>query len=159
MMNMNRLSNNFVFSEFTRSDTAKRLNIDNNPKDFDLIFKRIYFLTTTILQPVRDKFGPIRILSGYRCLELNRALKSSDYSNHVFGYAADIEPINNVPLIDIIEYIAKNFEFDEVIAEYFPNGWVHVAAKMDADNRHIIKLKDSNHNYDIIDIEELKKIY
>jgi zinc D-Ala-D-Ala carboxypeptidase len=76
-----------------------------------------------IIQPLRNVFGGIRITSGYRSLQLNRELKSSDSSNHRYGYAADIEPTNpSVKLVTILDYIHQNFKYKELIAEYFPDG-------------------------------------
>jgi len=60
------LSNNFSLDEFERSDTAKRLKIDNHVPQFAV--ERLRILCEKVLQPVRDHFGvPIIITSGYRC--------------------------------------------------------------------------------------------
>jgi uncharacterized protein YcbK (DUF882 family) len=75
-------------------------------------------LTENILQPVRDKFGPIRITSGYRCPEVNKLAGGSKTSNHVLGFAADIEPINtDIKLVDILTFIANELNYHELIAE------------------------------------------
>ena len=85
-------------------------------------------LAVNILQPVRKEFGPIRISSGFRSAKLNKAVKGSSSSNHCRGQAADIEPVKEkVSLLDIGGWIAENLEFRELIFEYMPNGWIHVA--------------------------------
>ena len=52
-----RLSKNFVLSEITRSNTAKRLNIDNAPNKKHL--RSMQILITNLIQPMRDALGPI----------------------------------------------------------------------------------------------------
>ena len=47
-----RLSKNFVLSETTRSNTAKRLGIDNTPKNQHL--KNMQRIITELAQPMRD---------------------------------------------------------------------------------------------------------
>jgi len=51
------LSKNFTLQELTKSDTAVRKGIDNNPNS-DQIAK-LQLLCDNILQPVRDHFGPV----------------------------------------------------------------------------------------------------
>ena len=56
---------NFTYEEFLRSDTAQREGIQNIP-DKDCVWCNMEYLAREVLQPVRDKFGPIRVTSGYR---------------------------------------------------------------------------------------------
>ena len=45
-----------------------------------------------VLTETREHFGkPVTIESGYRCIERNRAIGSTDRSQHVLGKAADIK--------------------------------------------------------------------
>jgi hypothetical protein len=44
----------------------------------------------TALEPVRHDFGPLAILSGYRCPKHNTAVKGKANSMHLRGLAADI---------------------------------------------------------------------
>ncbi len=152
-----KITENFTFREFIYSDTAIRLGIDNYPKD-NIIWKNIKNLAVEI-QKIRNKFGGIRILSGYRCPELNKAVNGSTTSSHCFGFAADIEPINkDIKLIEIINWIYNNLKWRELICEYFPAGWCHYSF---ANNIYTtnIKLKDNNHNYSIVSIDYLNKLY
>ena len=110
------------------------------------------------LQPIRDHFGLIRITSGFRCLDLNRKLNSSDISYHTKGQAADIEPIKNIKLFDMLEWIHYNVNYTELIAEYFPDGWIHIAYDTHSSKRKL-KLKDVKHNYNVVDIGYIKNIY
>ena len=124
-----RLSNNFRLSEFTRSDTAKRLGIENECSSMEQVLNLAY-LCHMVLQPLRDKFGPIRINSGYRCPELNRAVGGASNSQHLRGEAADI----HLPSVDKgLEYLAflKTLPaVDELIWERKGNThWIHVSAR------------------------------
>jgi hypothetical protein len=158
MINLNeKITENFTYREFIYSDTAIRLGIDNYPKD-SIIWKNIKNLAVEI-QKIRNKFGQIRILSGYRCPELNKAVNGSATSLHCFGFSADLEQVStNIKLIEIINWIHDNLKWRELICEYFPRGWCHYGF---TDNIYTtsIKLKDKNHNYSIVSLEYLNKLY
>ena len=62
------LSKNFTLAEFTKSRIALKQNIENTPTDEHI--ENMKVLCETILQPVRDHFGPISINSGYRGIVL-----------------------------------------------------------------------------------------
>ena len=70
------LSRNFSLLELTKSDTAIRLDIDNNPNADQI--EKLKALCENILQPVRDHFGRVKVTSGYRSPELCAAIGSSD---------------------------------------------------------------------------------
>ena len=71
-----RLSKNFTLKELTRSNTALRLGIDNEPSK-EGIYK-LTLLATELLQPIRERLSaPIRISSGYRSPQLSEVIGSS----------------------------------------------------------------------------------
>lgn len=129
-----KLSQNFTLLEFTRSATASRLGIDNTPQDPQLL--AALRLTADMLERIRaflgDRAGkdvPIRITSGYRCLELNTALRSDPTSDHVRGMAADWEAPSFGTPYQICSALAAHVDdlgIGQLINE-FPdrNGWVH----------------------------------
>lgn len=134
---MPQLSTNFSLKELTRSDTAIRKGIDNTPNDEQLI--NLTHLSIFILQPVRDQFGSTTVNSGLRVLELNRAIGSSDSSQHRKGEAADIE-CKAVSNLELAKWIRDNLDFDQVILEAYDgvdptSGWVHVSYRADRKNR------------------------
>ena len=148
---------NFKYGEFTKSSTALRKGIDNTPSDNH--WESIEELASNVLQPLRDEFGPLRITSGYRSEELCIAIGSSKNSNHARGQAADIEPYDSrIKLISILEYIVENLEFRTVIAEYFPDGWIHVDFRTGGNIKRI-KLKDANHHYKEVSLNYIKQIH
>ena len=121
-----QLSKNFSLRELTRSQTAIRKGIRNEPDQEQLM--NLVALTVKILQPCRDKFGAISINSGLRVLELNRAIGSGDKSQHTRGEAADFETYS-VSNALLAEWIKENRCFDQLILEYpgkdDRDGWVH----------------------------------
>ena len=148
---------NFQYKEFTKSNTALRKGISNIPNETQ--WEAIERLTINVLQPVREKFGRVRVTSGFRSPELCVAIGSSRSSNHARGEATDFEPLrSNVTLYQVLAWIYRNLEFRELIAEYFPDGWIHVAYREGA-NEKILKLKDNKHNYDRVDLGYIQKIY
>ena len=126
-----KLSKNFSLAEMTKSQTAIRMGLANNPSEAQVENLRI--LCERVLQPVRDHFGKVvTVSSGYRDIVLSRAIGSSDKSQHGKGQAADIE-IFSIPNNELSDWIKENLMFDQLILEYFDinegvnSGWVHVS--------------------------------
>jgi zinc D-Ala-D-Ala carboxypeptidase len=123
------LSKNFTLTEFTKSQTALRLGIDNTPSEEHLAAAKLLF--ENVVQPVRDHFGPTVINSGYRGPSLNEAIGGASASQHCRGEAVDIE-CPGVPNHEVAEWIQNNLEYDQLILEFYTlgipdSGWVHVS--------------------------------
>ena len=74
MLELERQMKDFSYREFEASPTAEREGICNVITSF-AVRDAVKELTLKVLQPLRDKVGhPLRINSGYRCPELNRAV-------------------------------------------------------------------------------------
>ena len=134
-----RLSKNFVLSEITRSNTAKRLGIDNEPTKKDL--ENLQRIVTNLLQPVRNHLGPIRISSGYRNKELNRAIGGSTKSQHCKGEALDIQFWKEGKMCnkEVYDWIIDNaVEFDQMINE-FDFAWIHMSLKKSKNRREVLE--------------------
>ena len=84
-----RLSKNFTLKELIESNTALRLGIDNTPSK-EGIWK-LTLLATNLLQPIRNELGPLRVTSGYRSPELNKAIGGSTKSQHCKCQAVDLQ--------------------------------------------------------------------
>ena len=124
-----QLSTNFRLSEFTRSDTAKRLGIVNECSSVEQVLNLAY-LCHMVLQPLRDRFGPIRITSGYRCPELNRAVGGVKNSQHLRGEAADIHLPSVEKGLEYLAFLKTLPAVDELIWERKGNThWIHVSAR------------------------------
>lgn len=118
----------FSIQELTKSQTAKRLGINNEPSKE--VEASLTALVEKVLDPLREAYGhPIIVTSGYRCERLNKAVGGAGSSQHVKGEAADIRTVSDKPeenkrLFDLI--LSLNLPFDQLINEYGFN-WVHVS--------------------------------
>ena len=134
-----QLSPHFKLSEFTRSGTAAAKGIDNTPSLNSV--SNLQFLCLKILEPLREHAKqPITINSGYRCLELNKAVGGVSTSNHLSGYAADIKVPSNKVGEEWFNWMQKILPvFDELIMERntptSPSFWIHVAIRQGVTNR------------------------
>ena len=136
------LSNNFTLNELTKSQTATRKGIHNEPSTEHV--ENLIHLAKTILQPVREHFGkPVMISSGYRSPELCEAIGSSAKSQHAKGEAADFE-IHGIDNKELAAWISANCDFDQLILEFYidgdaNSGWVHCSSKMESSRRQMLK--------------------
>jgi hypothetical protein len=127
-----KLSEHLNLSEVTRSETAKRRGISNEPTAEHLEnFKK---LAENIFEPIRKHFGkPIHLSSGYRSKALNTAIGGSLSSQHCKGEAIDIDmdgSSNGVTNRMVFDYIKANLNFDQLIWEFGTKDnpdWVHVS--------------------------------
>ena len=125
-----KLSKNFYLSELTKSQTAERMGLDNNPSQDET--ENLRLLCERVLQPVRDHFDSVvSVSSGFRNIILSEKIGSSRKSQHCLGQAADFE-IFGIENNKVSDWIKENLMFDQLILEYHipgePNsGWVHVS--------------------------------
>ena len=149
------LSKNFTLKELTRSNTATRLGIDNEPSKEGIL--KLTLLATELLQPLRNAVGSLRITSGYRSPQLSEAIGSSSNSQHCRYEAVDLQYVkrgkmDNIKIYDAL--IDLDLDFDQCILE-FGNAtehidptepdWVHISWKV-VDNRKqtLVAYKDEN---------------
>lgn len=127
-----QLSAHLSLAEVTRSDSAKRKGISNQPTPEHIEnFKK---LAEKVFEPIRKHFGvPIHISSGYRSKALNEAIGGSLSSQHCSGEAIDIDmdgSASGVSNADVFKYIKEHLEFDQLIWEFGTDknpDWVHVS--------------------------------
>ena len=134
-----KLSKNFVLSELTKSNTAKRLGIKNEPTKEHM--DNLQVLIRDLIQPIRDGIGPIRISSGYRNPELNRAIGGSRKSQHCKGEALDLQfwemgKMNNKAIYDWV--LESGIEFDQMINE-FDFSWIHISLKGEDNRKQVLE--------------------
>ena len=127
------LSENLSLSEVVKSNTAKRLGINNNPTPEHL--ENLKLVAKHIFQPIREHFKkPINVSSGYRSKALNDATPgSSPTSQHCTGEALDLDQDDmNTGVTNkmVFEFIKNNLNFDQLIYEFGNDqnpDWVHVS--------------------------------
>ena len=126
----------FTFGEFVRSDTAARLGIDNRMPE--LAEAHVVELVDILLDPLREAWGgPLTVTSGYRCPELNRAVRGSATSAHTAGWAADLVPDSDDPrgVQGLVNFTAEwltatGLPFDQLIDERSDDGrWLHIGIR------------------------------
>ena len=128
------MTKHFTLNELTRSATAARKGIDNNPDQE--AEGNLYSLCENVLEPIRKYLGePLRVNSGYRSQKLNKAIGGARWSQHLEGEAADITCTGRNA--EIVRYALKALDFDQLIWEYGTDEepqWVHISFR-DGGNR------------------------
>lgn len=133
---------NFSIAELVQSSTAEQLKINNNPPSI----VRVHLTETiTLLECIRAEWAEycerhdlgtpaIRITSGYRSPELNKAVGGVKNSAHVMGYASDLKPVNGkqdeFERFFATEFSLMGYAYDQIIIERSKSSrWVHVGYK------------------------------
>lgn len=134
---MTRISKNFTLEELTASATAKARGIRNQPGQTEVV--NLCGLVHNVLQPLRTAMGyEIKIGSGYRCPQLNRAVGGVSNSQHLKGEAADLCIDGDLKKGKRwFEWIQAHCDFDQLIWEHNAKGtyWVHVSFCCGGKNR------------------------
>lgn len=130
------MRNYFTNKELTDSNTAKRLWIKNEPTKEQ--WTSLFAVRDNVLNPLREKFGkPIKITSGFRSPELNKAVGGKPTSQHTKGEAVDITAINKADNKELFE-LCKTLDFDQLIDESNLT-WIHISYKQQ-NRKQILKL-------------------
>lgn len=139
------VSKNISYAEATRSDTAKRLGIDNTPNAEQ--FSSMIHVAENVFQPVREHFDtPIYVSSFFRSEALNKAIGGSSSSTHMKGEAMDLDAdvYGKISNGVIFHYIKDNIEFDQLIWEFGDSknpDWVHVSLSKNNNRNQILVAK------------------
>ena len=135
------LTKNFTLSEMTKSETALRYGMANDPSQTEI--DNLRTLCEQVLQPVRDYYGMgVKVNSGFRHPLVNAKVGGSTTSDHCKGFAADIE-IPGIPNAELAEWIAEHLEFRQLILEFYTpgvpdSGWVHVSYVADDNKKQVL---------------------
>lgn len=120
----------------TRSGVALEHDIPNKPNLRQVSAMRE--LAQHVLEPLRQRFGPIVISSGFRSQQVNLLVGGAIGSQHLRGEAADIV-VNDVARgLQLFRFIRDHLDFDQLIWE--PVGaatprWLHVSYTTRRKNR------------------------
>ena len=125
----------FSWEELTASATAQRRRLDNTPPPEAQ--QALRTLVEQVLDPLREQLGrPVRVTSGYRGAEINRAVGGAPHSQHVLGEAVDlvVDGLTSRQLASAL--LDAGLPFDQLIA-YAPErgGHVHVSVTTRRPNR------------------------
>lgn len=119
------LSAHFTLAELTRTSSGQP-NVPNAAET-----KALVALCSSLLEPVRSKFGAVSIHSGYRSKAVNEAIGGSKTSQHMKGEAADFH-CPAAKLEDIMRWIVteSGLAYGQVILEGHTAGeptWIHLS--------------------------------
>ena len=130
------LSRHFALSEFTRSAKALEKNIDNTP-DVESV-QAMQELCIHILEPLRRRFGVLKITSGYRSPAVNALVGGALTSQHLKGEAADLFVSSNEVALKMFHFVRLNLDFDQMLLEYRKDKvhCLHISYTADRPNRH-----------------------
>lgn len=117
------LSEHFTLEELCFSEAAERLGLDNTPSAAIIAnLGRV----AEVMEAIRARLGDKAIVvhSGYRSVEVNRAVGGVGASAHCLGLACDFaSPAFGTPVEVALAIVRSGIEYDQLILEY---GWVHV---------------------------------
>lgn len=125
---MTELTPHFTLEEFTNSQTAARMGINNVPPAGSQERKNL-LRTAEVMEKVRTLLGdkPILISSGYRSPQVNAAVGGSKSSAHMSALACDFScPGYGTPkaICKHLHSHMKALGIDQLIHEY--DTWVHL---------------------------------
>jgi len=116
----------FSLEEFTQSDTAARLGIDNRLPDE---LRENALKTLEMMERIRFHIdAPITITSGYRCKALNGVIGSKPGSDHTLAFACDFKAPKAGTPYEIAKDLASVIGIvgiGQLILEF--GTWVHVS--------------------------------
>lgn len=126
-----RLSENFFMRDFLFSEIASFYGIPNVPDDPELAIRAGTALCTTLLEPLREKFGRISIRSAYRTPEVNRfgnergfncAQNEKSFASHIWDRRdanGEIGAMATIVVHALIPYYQRNGHWEAMA------WWVH----------------------------------
>ena len=119
------LSPHFTLAELTRTSSGQ----PNVPSAAET--KALVALCSSLLEPIRAKFGPVSIHSGYRSRAVNEAIGGAKSSQHMRGEAADFH-CPGATLEHVMRWIVveSGLAYGQVILEGHTAGeptWIHLS--------------------------------
>jgi hypothetical protein len=135
----NNISKHITFNEATKSPTAIRNGIKNEPNAQEL--SNMKLVAEKCFEPLREWYGkPIRVNSFFRCDKLNTLVKGSKTSQHVEGKAIDMDAGSKQENKKIFEWCKANLVFDQIINEY-DYSWIHISYNASKNRNQILIVK------------------
>jgi zinc D-Ala-D-Ala carboxypeptidase len=120
-----KLTTHFWSDEFLVSE--KRQDLLDDVVFSDDQIQRLYLLCSFGLQRIRDAYGPIKILSGYRTPSLNKIVRGSLSSQHMNCEAADFCMTKHIPLETVFSYIRYQLLWPGQAFFYRGKRFIHLA--------------------------------
>lgn len=127
---MSDVSKHFSWTELTRTGSTELQQI--NREEAEKCRAALTALANTILEPIRAKFGPLKVNSAFRGPSVNAKVGGSKTSQHLRGEAADIVA-PSVTVEELHRWIVteSGLPYGQCILEKTaparPYSWVHVS--------------------------------
>lgn len=140
-----RLSKNFTLDELIVTSTSG----SNIPSGIHK--EKLLYMANYLLQPTRDRWGPVVVNSAYRSEAVNAAIGGSSTSQHPRGEAADIRT-PDADLWEVYLWILENLSFGQCIYEEKGSAkWIHISLpRLDKPNQQALLFKDGIYtNYEV----------
>lgn len=124
-----RLSPNFTWAEMTK--TGQSSFQDKNREEAEACKEALTALCKTLMEPIRTKFGPLRVNSAFRGPSVNAGAGGSKTSQHLVGQACDFVPMNDkIPLMEVVDWVRyeSGLKWGQLINEHPGNSkWIHIS--------------------------------
>ena len=155
-----KISAHISYHEATRSDTAIRKGLPNEPEEQQI--KNIKLWAEKVFEPLRErvstkrgKDSPIHINSIFRSVAVNASVGGSKTSQHCAGEASKLEEAagdietnyDDFTNKDLFLLIKDFGTFDQLIWEFGDSvapAWVHVSYRKGANRKQILKAISQN---------------
>lgn len=122
------LSPHFTFAEMTR--TGQQALQDANRQEATAFVTPLTRLCVDLLEPIRERFGVVKVHSGFRGLAVNTAIGGSKTSQHMRGEACDFS-VPGLSFDAVFRWIAldSGLAFGQAILEgRTPTPtWIHIS--------------------------------
>ena len=116
-----KLTKNFSLEELCVTDTG----LPNVPESH--IVDRLLLVAFYLLQPTRDRYGPLKVNSGFRSLAVNHKINGSGTSQHLRGEAADSVPLE-ADIREVYAWMRDNLIYGQIIFEDKDGSqWIHIS--------------------------------
>ncbi len=145
-----QLTKNFTLEEMLESSEAREHNIIEQWSPPPEIIDKLRDLCVNLLQPLRDRLGPIFVSSGWRCPRLNTLVGGVSNSWHKLGEAADVEyygpggMMDNQAIIDKVKELG--LPFDQMIDEAHLK-WIHLSYSRTQCRRQMLRMVDGKYEF------------
>jgi zinc D-Ala-D-Ala carboxypeptidase len=114
------LTPHFTLEEMTVTQVR---GVDNTPDA--RVRENLKRLCTSLMEPIRVRWGSIQVNSGYRSKAINAVIGGSGTSKHMDGLACDFVP-KKAALLTVMRWVVEESDlpYDQMIFEF--GRWLHI---------------------------------
>jgi zinc D-Ala-D-Ala carboxypeptidase len=137
---MSKLSKHFDLPQLTKSTTAIRLGLENNPNEIEQ--ENLKWLCEKLLEPIHHNKGLLKITSGFRHSLINKAVGGSATSQHCHGQACDFT-VQGMTVEELFLWIkGTDLPYDQLIQEF--GSWVHISYNRRGNRKQALRATKQN---------------